>query len=480
MKLRLTYGTLLLLLLGGAALGGHPYAADAAARERKRASGVEHKAEDAAEHKTADGAGRHKGDIALRLYTNADSLRVKWDAYGLRKRDKLRITADHTSTQSITVSADRTECLFTRVPCKQPVTVTVELLRRGRAKGMTRLTAILDGLDRDLARRIIADSASVTAGDGMYSVALPDGRSIFLMGDSYTGPVTDGRRSPSDRMYRNSYLIYDHGRVSAMVDGAGPDTSAAVPEGVTDEGRMWYWPGHGFARDGRLYVFQTLMYQGGEGMWGFRYARTDLLEYELPSLRLLRNRPIPFEGPDDVHYGMAVIDEGDYIYVYAQQDIRNDMNPVAVALVARTTPDELYSRWEYFTGEGWSAEAADAVPMQGLQDVAVSSQFNVFRLDGKYVLLTQEKRFNSGEIYTFVADTPWGPWRNRKLIFETIEHKVDELFTYNAMAHPQMERDGMIPVSYNVNTSRFERQFDDVSSYRPRFFWVEKDKILKP
>lgn len=334
--------------------------------------------------------------------------------------------------------------------------------------------------EREMAGRLMPDSGSVTGGDGMYSIALPDGRSLFLIGDSYTGTVTDGRRSSSEHMYRNTYIIYDRGRASAVCDGAGPATSAAVPEGVGDEGREWYWPGHGFVCDGRLCIFQTLMYQGGEGMWGFRYARTDLLEYELPSLRHTGTHSIPFSGPEQIHFGMAALNDGDYIYIYAQKDVRNDADPVAEALVARTTADRLLTEWEYFTGEGWSADAAEAAPMEGLGSVAVSSQFNVFRLDGKYVLLTQNKRFNSGEIYTFTSDSPQGPWSNRKLILRTTEQNEKDLFTYNAMAHPQFEKDGMILVSYNVNTLRFEQQFEDVRSYRPRLFWVRKDKILEP
>lgn len=47
------------------------------------------------------------------------------------------------------------------------------------------------------------------------------------------------------------------------------------------------------------------------------------------------------------------------------------------------------------------------------------------------------------------------------------------------MGHPQFEKDGMILVSYNVNTEVFAEQFSDVTTYRPRFFWVEIDKILK-
>ena len=108
----------------------------------------------------------------------------------------------------------------------------------------------------------------------------------------------------------------------------------------------------------------------------------------------------------------------------------------------------------------------------------VSSQFNVFRLRDKYVLLTQSKRYNSGEIYTFTSDSPAGPWRNKQMIYRIPAMENRKLFTYNAMAHPQFEKDGMILVSYNVNTEEFSQQFSDVSTYRPRFFWIGIDRIL--
>lgn len=221
------------------------------------------------------------------------------------------------------------------------------------------------------------------------------------------------------------------------------------------------------------------MYQGGDGMWGFMYETTHILEYSLPGLNLVRTTPIPFNGSEDVHYGMAALKEGDYVYIYAQVDVKNDANPISEVLVARSTMNNLYTNWEYYTGSGWNTDASSAVKLEGLASVPVSSQFNVFKLRDKYVLLTQKKTFNSGEIYTFIADSPSGPWRNKQLIFKTYEQNSPHLFTYNAMAHPQFEKDGMILISYNVNTETFAEQFSDVSTYRPRFFWVDINKILE-
>ena len=342
---------------------------------------------------------------------------------------------------------------------------------------------------------LFPDSGSVVEGDGMYSVFLGDGRSIFLMGDSYIGTVSEGKRISGDHMYRNTYIVYDHERQRPvpLAGACGPETSAAVPEGVTDESSRWFWPGHGFTVGDRLYVFQQLMYSGsGPQGWNFHYDRTYILQYALPDISLdpVRQAPVPYdrlctgepssENPH-VHFGAAAlndIDSSGYLYIYAQVDIVNGFDPVTDVYIARTVEEKLFSEWEYFDGEGWSVRSEDAAAMQGLSEVAVSSQFNVFRLDGKYVLLTQDKSWNSGKIYTFISDTPCGPWSGKTLVYRIPDLADSDWYTYNAMAHPQFENDGRILVSYNVNSNDFSDQKSDVESYRPRFIWVDKKLIL--
>lgn len=433
--------------------------------------------DDDGEHRKPNIFGPEETFARLSYTSNADTVFLAWELTDRDTRfDSYRVTDDKTG-RVVTVDKQATSCILTRIPYAEPVSVSLALVSDGKEVKSTKTDLEIDGLDRAFARTLVPDRGSVTGGDGMYSIPLPDGRSIFLMGDSYTGTVTNGQRSTSDHMFRNSYILYDAGRVSAITGAVGAKSSAAVPPGYPDE-RKWYWPGHGFVASNTLYVFQTLMYQGGEGMWGFMYETTDILEYELPAMTLRKTTRIPFTGSADIHYGMAALNDGDYVYIYAQVDVDNGANPVSEVLAARTTVDRLYDRWEYYTGSGWSPSSADAVRLEGLAAVPVSSQFNVFKLRGKYVLLTQNKRFNSGEIYTFVSDSPCGPWRKGQLIFRTTEQNTPKLLTYNAMAHPQFEKDGMILVSYNVNTEEFSQQFSDVETYRPRFFWVDIDCIL--
>lgn len=417
--------------------------------------------------------------LTVDYLSNADTVFFSWE---LKDKDldfdRYRISRDNTSNY-VEVDKDATSCFLTHIPYNEAVPVSISLIAGNEALKTVKTNIEIDGLDTVLARIIVPDRGSVTGGDGTYSIALPDGRSLFLMGDSYIGPVTNGARSMSDHMYRNTYILYDQGNVSAIYGAIGEKSSAAVPPGITNEHQKWYWPGHGFVKDDKLYIFQTLMYQGAEGMWGFRYETTDILEYDLPGISHVKTTRIPYNGPADIHFGMAALNDDDYIYIYAQKDVDNSWDPVAEALVARTTADKLYTGWEYFNGSGWSTNSADAVKMEGLSGVAISSQFNVFKLNGKYVLFTQEKQFNSGEIYSFISDTPHGPWYNKKLLYEIQEKNIPDLFNYNAMAHPQFNKDDMILISYNVNNQDFVKQHEDVSTYRPRFIWIETASILE-
>lgn len=436
-----------------------------------------------------------KSAVEAEYTSSADTVFLSWKLVEDIQFDSFRVT-DQYGKNIVNTGKENTECILTHIPYNQRVNVSISLMSGDTAVKTTDVPVQIDGLDRYIASKIIPDKGSVTEGDGMYSISLGDGRSIFLMGDSYTGVVSDGKRVSGNHMYRNTYSIYDHAAETSYalceVNGAG--TSAAVPEGVTDEGSRWYWPGHGFVVGDKLYIFQFLMYKGnGPEGWNFCFDQTHILQYRLPDMALApeKTAPIPFKatapaepapGNPIIHYGAAAINDLDntgYLYIYAQVDVENDFDPVTEVYVARTTESGIYDSWEYYNGSTWVSDQNSAAALQGLETVPVSSQFNVFRLDGKYVLIAQNKTWNSGEIYTFTSDNPWGPWGNRTLIYKIPDLGNPNWYTYNAMAHPQFEKDGMILVSYNVNTNEFSEQMSDVASYRPRFFWVEKDSILK-
>ncbi|MDR2449804.1 MAG: DUF4185 domain-containing protein [Prevotellaceae bacterium] len=411
--------------------------------------------------------------------SNADTLFLLWELTDTKLSfDHYQIEVDKSKEIVQTVEKDKGECIFTHVPYNRPVPASVSLVENGKTIKTSSINVTIDGLDKSIARILIPDRDGVTSGDGMFSIALPDGRSFFSMQDSFTGTVVNGKYpDDSDKhMYRNTYFVYDNGTVTRIYGhNNDPNTSASIPSTSSDESEQWYWPGHGYTEGGKLYSFQSLMYMAGEGAWGMAVDHVNVLTYNLPDLEFVDERPIPYPGSDRVYE--SALNDGDYVYIYAQVGVQGGLDPKADVMVARAAPGNPYTDWQYYNGSGWSDNASDAVRLEGLSSVPVAA-LSVFKLRDKYVLLTEHQALWVGDIYTFIADTPYGPWRNKQLVYTA--HEPSNLNTYNATAHPQFEKDGMILVSYNVNsnTDEFFPHFNDASLYRPRFFWVEIDKIL--
>jgi hypothetical protein len=410
------------------------------------------------------------------FYTsNADTLFLLWELTDTELSfDHYQIEVGKSKEIVQTVGKDKEGCIFTHLPYSNPVRASVSLVENGNTIKTSSINVTIDGLDKVIARVLIPDRDGVTSGDGMFSIALPDGRSFFSMQDSFTGTVVNGVYIDGLHMYRNTYFVYDNGQVSTIWPLGNQDASASIPTCCPDESK-WYWPGHGFVEGDKLYSFQSLMYQATEGAWGFAVEQVHILTYELPGLQLTDDRPIPYIGSERVYE--SALNDGDYVYIYAQVGIQGGLDPIAEVMVARAAPNNPYTGWQYYDGSGWSNDPADAVRLEGLSGVPVAA-LSVFKLRDKYVLLTEHQALWVGNIYTFISDTPYGPWRNKQVVFTAQE--ASNLNTYNATAHPQFQKDGMILVSYNVNsnTDEFFPHLKDASLYRPRFFWVEIDKIL--
>ena len=340
------------------------------------------------------------------------------------------------------------------------------------------------------------DSAGVTGADGIFSIQLPDGRSVFLTGDCFLGEVVNNSRDAGTKMLNNSMIVIDRegSEATAVYRGTYDDPeSLFVPEQV-DQLKRWYWPGHGFVADSILYVFALNMYNDpslvvnsdkqkgemdevdmlAENQWAFAVAGIDLLSFTLPDLRFLGSDPVQYTYELDIHFGNCVFSEGNYIYFYGT---RNDPDGSHI-YVARTVKGNLpyHENWEFYDGEEWNSDHRAASPMK--LDISVSEQFSIFRIRNRYVLLTHAK--STPDIYTYTSQQPHEGFGNKTFIYRSPEPESDtarKLFAYNALAHPQYIKQDKLLVSYCVNSHRVRDVFEDVNNYRGRFIRVPLSMI---
>ncbi|MDC0635234.1 DUF4185 domain-containing protein [Flavobacteriaceae bacterium] len=335
----------------------------------------------------------------------------------------------------------------------------------------------------DFNKLVIVDSLGVTGADGVISFPLSDGSSVFMMGDSFLEKVENGKRNPDSKMINNTFIVVDKDQKSSKSiyrgELADPETML-VPNNENRKEKEFYWPGHGFEYANEIHLFMSRFIHivPVDGGWNFEYKGTDYLKLEKDTYKIIHQVDFPYTQINKVHWGHSLINENDYTYVYGTW---NDTK-VANMHVSRATMSDnnKLENFEFFDGKNWSEDATKTTAMDGIK-INTSEQFSVFKLKDKYVLLTQERDLFAGNIYSYISDSPSGPWRNEKLLFHATEQEnsKDQIFTYNAMAHPQYLEDDMLLVSYCVNSFIVPSIHENVSYYRPRFIRVPIEMILE-
>jgi len=305
------------------------------------------------------------------------------------------------------------------------------------------------------------------AADATYSIYLPDGRTLWLFGDTFIGEVDENNAIiPGSKFIRNSAVIQDGDQLETLFGGTRSNPSDFIMTLNPDS--TWYWPDHGVVDNDTLRIFVAKFRTNPDGPAGFNFehAGMDVASFTYPGLQFLHIVPLHIHDLNGVLYGDRVMEDSGYLYIYGRRNDDPEIN-IPYPHVARTSVGSLMDQeWEFYNGNGWSSDPQDTKRINNFQ---VSQQYSVSPHKGKYILLTQDI-WLSPEIWTFTSDSPVGPWANKKLIYSTPESEQN-MFTYNAYAHPQFDQDDELLISYNTNGD-FWSIFSNVELYRPRFIRV--------
>jgi len=335
-------------------------------------------------------------------------------------------------------------------------------------------------LDTVFANRLFdLNKDELTGADGAISVDLKDGRSLFLWGDSFFGSVVnDTRQAPVAFMMGNVFTTISDKEVKHHYNGTKTSPSSVIIPDNTVHEHEWYWPGNGFTRDNTLFMFMSKFYKTSSDLFGFEYIDCDLFALNKENFEIKRKTNIPEAKASDIHFGHAVVDEGKYVYVYGAKSINEKFEANVHVARCEVSEDQLIN-FEFWDGVKWGKDVHQSASING-QIEAVSEQFSVFKYGDDYILLSQDRYKKPKRIYTYTSKNPEGPFVNRRLIYTVDEpnFEVDNMFTYNAMAHPQHIKDNKLLVSYNVNTMDQQKIWVKASLYIPRFFWVPMELIV--
>lgn len=354
---------------------------------------------------------------------------------------------------------------------------------------------------------LLARGRGWTGADGVFSVAL-DGRdalasadagsrSLLWFSDSMIGAVgEDGAYAKGVRMINNSVALLTGAEPSAehicflwSLDEEGEPSAVFLPRTRDSRADEWYWLGDGFARDDEVVIFGMRMTRRGTGgVFNFIQRGHTLIRArvdaegglaELDQLDLLLWSPGDGERTDLalgsgllLHDARSGAERPDgFLYVYGTWNRGYDKELVAARIRPEAVKDP--AAWRFWDGARWSSDLADLAPICG----GVSSELSVTPVpNGRYVLVFLEG--GMGEWVSIrLGASPIGPFGPPHRIWrcpEVAEH--EQVFAYNAKAHPHLSASGELLVSYNLNSLDFFGELLlDATIYRPRFVRLPLD-----
>jgi hypothetical protein len=362
-------------------------------------------------------------------------------------------------------------------------------------------------LDAPEWNRIFCRTDGWTGGDCAGTVPLPGGRTLWLFGDSWIGPVREGRHAEGSAMVNNAIAVHGiaHDGVPATPDSveflwgqdaAGKPAAWVVPsdEESSREKNLRYWPTGGGdvvteSGGGRSSLFVFLMRirdrsDSKDDVWNFEGCGSAVVRVENPAdpprqwrkqvTTLTRpSSPIPPMERRIAWGAAAMVSPTDpmTVLIYGV-DSTDGLNKKLLLARAPASSVDQFDNWSFKSAEGWSDRPADAASIADM----VMDEFSMDRMEIGGVtrcVMVYNRPILDDHIVVRLADQPEGPWSFPREIYRCPEPSQDKrLMAYSAKAHPELSKPGELLITYCVNSQDFWHMAGDASIYRPRFVSV--------
>ena len=318
--------------------------------------------------------------------------------------------------------------------------------------------------------------------DATISVPLPNGKVLWLFGDTHLDNLNDTTNTvPCLFHVRNSMMVQDavdRNQFITILDNTKKDINR-TPVKLMDNDTTLFWPGHGYVRGDTVTTF-----------W-FRYHSTKLTTIgiyvvkmywpaltDAKAIKSIKKIPVNNDALKDFEFGNTVIadEASNFLYIYGHKKNWIVLEPY----LARCPLGNVMGKWEFYDGSGWTSDLSKA---KKISSEYVSPSFSAFKLNGKYYIITQENGFLvcglGRQMFAYSGDTPYGPFVNKKTIWVMNDkYKDSYMITYNGTVHPEFTANNEVLISYNVNgicPSECKNAWTDrmnADTYRPKFVRV--------
>lgn len=303
------------------------------------------------------------------------------------------------------------------------------------------------------------------ASDGVYSTTTREHGVVWLMNDTFLGPVNDDESMTEPGFIHGSIVLGGRdGKPDTTITGGSqedPESIADPPDQV--DGDPWYWNGDGIVDGGKLRVFEYKTGKtDGDPPWNFGWISTDIVTYS-DDFEVL-DITTTYGAAGGVSWGTELLQCGRYTYIYGLKD--------SSIHLARARAGQLTGKnWQFWDGSRWTSDPDSTVPIS----TDVGASYSVTPMNGEFVLTTTSAAiFTDHRIYVATAPTPAGPFGPRTAVYTAPEGGVGDIYApYNVAAHPALSRPRELVISYNVNSGNGDDLLADANNNRPRFVTIK-------
>lgn len=296
-----------------------------------------------------------------------------------------------------------------------------------------------------------------TGGDGAFSMHLPDGRDVWVFGDSFLDTVYPDRTRHAVNMIHNCLVVTDSSNNFVTLKSGTEQKPEAYF--VPTQAGQYYWPTGLLLNkpQNELYVFLDRIQPGIHG--GFSTAGIDVATIALPYLTIKKIDNVFTNAK--INWGAAFLNDGQYIYMYGTESAKYNK----FIHVARVDT-KVCNRWQslrYYDGSNWVKDSTKSARIKG----DVSEFYSLFSYQGNYYLLSQGKLLTP-DIFMWDAQSPVGPFSGQRLVYTTPQTQ-GTIYTYNPTVNMQFTEKGALLIGYSTNSTDFLELFRNADAGRPYF-----------
>ncbi len=332
------------------------------------------------------------------------------------------------------------------------------------------------GLDRFFAARV----GPVLGWDYQHVYPLGGDRYLWLFQDAFLDHTGTVNTLGPARFVHNAALVQQGTCFQLLHQGTtnAPD-AFEVGDGSADLRTRWFWPMGGELVAGQLWVFWAEMIKDPynpdppDGL-GWHPQRTYIASYDAATMRRTSFALAANSGAVPI-YGYAVGSDESHTYLFGNTFEQNlfreggfwaGPHSATDMWLARVPLGRMSDSPEYRTGDGWSADPADAVPI--VSRFWAENPMQPRYLAGQWVSATAVDGYWGDHLAIDVAAQPWGPWTTVQYS-ELLPRGSDPLMnTYHAQPLPWRDGFGSLLITVSNNARNMARDaYGAPSRYRP-------------